>query len=110
MFKRGLVGALLAMVVLMAPVLPASAGGHVVKATQQRKFTPSTITVSKGSTVVWKNTSKNLTHTVTATSSNWSKNTKLHHGTKTSFRFTKKGTYTYICTIHAGMSGKVIVK
>jgi plastocyanin len=109
MLKRGLVGALLAAVVLMAPALPANAGGHTVKATQQKKFSPSTISVNKGDKVVWKNTSNNLKHTVTAISSNWSKNTKIKAGQSTSFKFTKAGTYKYICSIHPGMSGKVVV-
>jgi plastocyanin len=109
MFRRSLVGVLLAAAVLSAPAMPANAGGHTVKATQQRKFSPKSITVNKGDSVTWKDTAS-FKHTVTATSNNWTKNVKLKPGRSTNFHFTKKGTYTYICTIHAGMSGKVVVK
>jgi plastocyanin len=91
----------------LAPAAPADAA-TVVKATGNLTFKPKTLNVNKGTKVVWKNTCS-CTHTVTATSNNWSKNTTLQSGDTTSFTFKRKGTYKYHCTIHAGMSGKVVV-
>ncbi|MFL5767712.1 MAG: plastocyanin/azurin family copper-binding protein [Actinomycetota bacterium] len=91
----------------LAPAIPAQAA-TVVKATQSFSFKPGTVHVNKGAKVVWKNTCS-CTHTVTATSNNWNKNTTIHSGDTTSFTFKQNGTYKYHCTIHAGMSGKVVV-
>jgi plastocyanin len=91
----------------LAPAVPAQAA-TVVKATQSLSFKPKTLNVHTGTKVVWKNTCS-CTHTVTATSNNWNKNTTIHSGDTTSFTFKHKGTYKYHCTIHAGMSGKVVV-
>jgi plastocyanin len=64
---------------------------------------------------VWKAVSG--THTVTAYSKNWSKNTTISQGNTTSFTFKKAGTYKFVCTIHgsvsngvcSGMCGKIVV-
>jgi plastocyanin len=91
----------------IAPAVPVQAA-TVVKATQNLTFKPKTLNVHKGTKVVWKNTCS-CTHTVTATSNNWNKNTTIQSGDTTSFTFKRRGTYKYHCTIHAGMSGKVVV-
>jgi plastocyanin len=92
---------------ILAPATPAQAAS-VVKATQTLKFKPKVLDVHKGAKVVWKNVCS-CTHTVTSTSSNWSKNTTLQSGDTTSFTFKRKGTYKYHCTIHAHMRGKIVV-
>jgi len=91
----------------LAPAAPAQAAS-VVKATGNLTFKPKTLNVNKGAKVVWKNTCS-CTHTVTASSNNWNKNTTLQSGDTTSFTFKRKGTYKYHCTIHSGMTGKVVV-
>jgi plastocyanin len=92
---------------VLAPAVPAQAA-TVVKATGNLTFRPQTLNVNKGTKVVWKNTC-GCTHTVTATSSNWSKNSTIQSGDTTSFTFKRNGIYKYHCTIHAGMTGKVVV-
>jgi plastocyanin len=91
----------------LAPAVPAQAA-TVVKATSNLTFKPKTVNVNKGAKVVWKNTCS-CTHTVTATSRNWSKDKTIQAGESTSFTFRKRGTFRYECTIHAGMTGKVVV-
>ena len=91
----------------LVPSAPAQAA-TVVKATDARTFNPDSVRVHKGSKVVWKNVSS-ADHTVTATTSNWSKNVRLSPGESTSFTFKHVGTYKYKCRIHAGMRGKVVV-
>ena len=73
-------------------------------------FDPSTITISVGQKVVWVNKGA-LDHTVT---SKYFDSGRLHPNARTSYTFTKPGTYFYKCTLHSfmffGMHGKVIVK
>jgi plastocyanin len=69
-----------------------------------------TVTVKKGTSVTWKWTGHNP-HNVTVTSGP----AKFHSKTQTSgsfsHKFTKAGTYSILCTIHApGMKMKVVVK
>lgn len=81
-----------------------------VTATTSLQFTPTPVDVKAGGTVTW--TFQSVSHNVTfdtpspagtpadiATTSNSS----------VSRTFTQAGTYNYHCTIHAGMTGKVIV-
>ena len=81
----------LAGAIAVGPAIPAQAA-TVVKATQSLQFKPQTLRVHKGTKVVWKNTCT-CTHTVTATSNNWSKNTTLSSGSTTSFTFKHTGTF-----------------
>jgi plastocyanin len=76
------------------------------------KFIPSVITVSKGSTVTWKNL-EDRTHNATADDKSW-KTEDMELGESKTVTFDKPGTYSYHCTHHAlmgfGMTGKVIVE
>ena len=79
------------------------------------KWMPKITTVAKGTKVTWKAVSGS--HTVTATSKNWSKNTSISTGQTTAFTFKSAGTYRFRCTIHStvsggtcsGMCGKIVV-
>jgi len=79
------------------------------------RWRPKVVDVATGTKVNWKAVTG--THTVTATSKNWSKNTTISAGQTTSFTFSKTGTFRYRCTIHSslssgkctGMCGKVVV-
>ena len=86
----------------------------LVKASGMR-FRPKSLTVNRGTRVVWKATIGS--HTVTAYGGGWNKDTQLPQGTKTHFTFDTRGTYTYYCKFHGfvshgqctGMCGKVVV-
>lgn len=87
---------------------PDGATGEYGQGTKsQTSFTPSTVTVAVGSTVMWTN-SDVTTHTTTATSGAW--NVSLAPGASFSRAFPTAGTFDYKCTIHAAMSGSIIVK
>jgi plastocyanin len=82
----------------------------------QNLFTPATIIINPGTTVTWHNTDLEA-HNVTK--ANDSQDFGAPFGVQTqkflprdsySFTFKKVGTYDYICTIHNGMNGEVIVK
>ena len=68
-------------------------------------FSPKTLTVRHGTTVVWR-WSGAAPHNVTVTRA--PKNRKFHSRTQTSGTFKAtphtRGTYRIVCTIHAGMS------
>lgn len=70
-------------------------------------FSPSTITVRAGSTVVWTNMDQDA-HTVTATDRSFGSQ-PLNTGDTFRHTFTSPGTYTYLCTIHPFMTGTVVV-
>ncbi len=70
-------------------------------------FTPSTITVTAGTTVKWTN-SDGVNHTVTGNTGIFNSGTVVNNGTF-SFTFTAAGTFPYHCTLHSGMTGTVVV-
>jgi len=72
------------------------------------KFSPSSITVSSGTTITWTN-KESVTHTVTSNtalfeSGNMGKNDKF------TYTFSTVGTFPYHCKFHGGMTGTVIVE
>ena len=92
--------------------------------TNQLTFTPDTVTIKKGDTVSWKNSSL-LVHSVTADHDKKTKpeSVQLPDGAEPfdsglmdpeaefSHTFTVPGTYTYFCTPHeAAMRGVIIVE
>jgi plastocyanin len=71
------------------------------------KFEPSDIQVSPGTTVTWTWGTPTL-HNVTFADGPASGN--KNSGATFSRTFSTAGTFTYQCTIHAGMNGSVLVK
>lgn len=70
-------------------------------------FTPATLKIRAGTTVVWTN-KDSVTHTVTATRGRWGSG-DLNQGQTFTHTFEKAGTYTYHCAIHPSMVAKIIV-
>jgi len=70
-------------------------------------FNPETITISKGTTVIWTN-SDSVSHTVTGIGNDIDSQI-LGLGQTYSFIFNEAGTFEYQCHIHPSMKGKVIV-
>jgi plastocyanin len=69
-------------------------------------FVPSTLNITRGTTVTWKNAT-NAMHTVTSDAGRPSAN--LPVGGSVHFTFTKDGTFHYHCNIHPYMTGVVVV-
>jgi plastocyanin len=86
---------------------PAAGAAARVKA-NDNFFGPRKITVERGTRVRWVNRGSNP-HTTTSKSGLWDKDIPV--GGAASRVFKKRGTFRYICTIHAdqGMRGKVVV-
>jgi plastocyanin len=71
-------------------------------------FGPTTVTVSVGTTVTWVN-NDDIPHTVVAIDKAF-KSHVMDSDEKFSFTFTKPGEYSYFCSLHPHMVGKVVVK
>jgi plastocyanin len=71
-------------------------------------FTPDTIEVAVGTTVVWTN-DDDIPHALAETERRF-KSQALDTGDSFSFTFTTAGSYTYFCSLHPHMKGKIIVK
>jgi len=73
-------------------------------------FGPVTLTVPVGTTVTWTNRD-DIPHTIVSTDDPKAfKSKALDTDEKFSFTFSKEGTYSYFCSIHPKMTGKVIVQ
>jgi plastocyanin len=72
-------------------------------------FSPKTFTVPAGATVTWTN-HDNVPHVVTSADDQFKKSPLLKTGQSFSRTFATAGTYSYFCSIHPRMTGKIIVK
>jgi len=117
--NRRLLAVSLSLVVLLTVTqVPAQGAPFLIRAQRSGTvfvFSPMAPHVAVRTMVTWRSLAG--THTVTATSPNWSKNSNLTPASPTSFTFRRKGTYRYRCLIHSsvatgrctGMCGRVIV-
>ena len=71
-------------------------------------FNPSTITIPKGTTVVWTN-NDSVPHTVTSSAGMGFDSGTLNQGAIFSRIFNDVGTFSYGCSIHPAMKGTIIV-
>jgi plastocyanin len=72
-------------------------------------FSPKTFTVPAGATVTWTN-HDNVPHVITSDDDRFNKSPVLKTGQRFSNAFATAGTYSYFCSIHPRMRGKIIVK
>jgi plastocyanin len=86
----------------------AGAGPVATVSMDHNAFTPGEITVVPGTTVTWVN-NEAMPHTVVDMNKGFRSKT-LAKDAKFSFTFTTAGDYSYLCSIHPNMKGKVIVK
>jgi plastocyanin len=84
----------------------ATASGSKTVTINHFKFMPSNLHVTKGTRVVFSNTS-GVTHTATLKGSFNTGN--IRPGKAVAVKFTATGTYSYHCTIHPEMHGKITV-
>ncbi len=71
-------------------------------------FSPATITVPAGTTVRWTNRD-DIPHTVVSDDKIF-KSKPLDTDEQFTYTFSKPGTYSYFCSIHPKMTGKVVVQ
>jgi plastocyanin len=108
-------GALAAIVAILAITIPALASGKTAHAARTHtvilknfRFNPPTVTIKRGETITWQWRQGGVPHNVTGSSF---KSKTMSSGSFT-VRFTKRGTFNYVCTIHKalGMRGKIVVR
>ena len=71
-------------------------------------FSPATVTIPAGTTVRWTN-HDDIPHTVVSEDKTF-KSKVLDTDEQFTYTFTKPGTYSYFCSIHPRMTGKVVVQ
>ena len=71
-------------------------------------FTPASVEVPAGTTVVWTN-ADDIPHLVVATNGKF-KSQALDTDDRFSYTFTTPGVYEYFCALHPHMKGRIVVK
>lgn len=71
-------------------------------------FSPSTLTISRMTTVTWRN-NDGVVHTSTSNTGVWDTGSIPAGGTRTT-TFDSSGTFPYHCSIHPSMTGTIIVQ
>jgi plastocyanin len=71
-------------------------------------FAPATLTVKAGTQITWTN-GDDIPHTVVSEDQTF-KSKVLDTGEKFTFTPSQPGTYSYFCSIHPKMTGKVVVE
>ncbi|MEU0838586.1 cupredoxin family copper-binding protein [Streptomyces sp. NPDC005962] len=104
-----LAAGLLALALVPLTAGEASAASHRI-VMKGYAFGPRTLTISAGDTVTWVN-QDTAPHDVKTTSGPAAIHSPmLNKGDTWSFTFTAAGSYGYLCTVHPGMTGNLVVK
>ncbi len=88
------------------PATAAHATVHV--SIQGFAFSPHTLTVAPGTTVVWTN-KDSAAHTVTSDSNAWTDSGSIAQGKSFTLTLTKPGAYPYHCAFHSFMTATLVV-
>jgi plastocyanin len=91
------------------PVAHAAASGAAVTL-KDISFTPARVTIARGQTVTWTWKDGTTPHNVTSRGARRFKSSTSKQSGTYAVRFTRSGTYRYVCTIHFGMNGTVVVR
>jgi plastocyanin len=83
-------------------------GAEVKVAMKNIAFSPETVNVKVGQKITWTN-DDTAPHNVTSQSGEKIMSSTFGKGGTFSFTPTKAGTIDYVCTIHPGMDGKIVV-
>ena len=87
---------------------PVAANQELLVSIENMVFNPAEVAVAPGTTVTWLNKDV-MPHTVVDTNKSF-RSKILAKEDKFSFTFTTAGDYSYLCSVHPNMKGKVIVK
>lgn len=104
------IAACAAVVTLLGGYLPAHAGGQATHTVtiEAMQFSPATIEVNAGDTIVWRNGDP-FPHTATAQDRSFDSG-EIPPGGSWKFKAVKKGLHPYVCTLHPTMKGTVNVR
>lgn len=110
---------IVALVAIVLAITMASQSNSAALSTQQSAaanavkidnftFSPTTLTVTAGTTVRWTN-KDDVPHTVVSSDKAFKSNT-LDTDQEFTYTFTQPGTYSYFCSLHPKMTATVVVK
>ncbi len=91
-----------------AAIMQAKTATGVVVKIDNFVFAPGSVSVPVGTTVRWTN-NDDVPHTVVSNDKTF-KSKALDTNEEFTYMFTKPGTYTYFCSVHPKMIGKVVVQ
>jgi plastocyanin len=100
--------AVLGLLALVGPVSAANRGVKMGEANERYFFAPQAEFANVGDTVTWTN-GTDVAHTVTSDSGSELASGSLADGATFDHTFTATGTFTYHCTVHPYMTGKIVV-
>jgi plastocyanin len=89
--------------------LSTAAGSRTI-AVKDDVFSPKRATVGKGTLVTWRWTADSSAHDVVSRGAKRFKSSDIQSGGTHRYRFKRVGTYRYVCTLHEGMTGQIIVR
>lgn len=73
-------------------------------------FSRHTVRINRGDSVRWRFADAGVSHNVTSRGRPRFRSSRSMQTGTFAVRFTRAGTYRYVCTIHPGMRGRVIVR
>jgi plastocyanin len=100
--------AVTALAAVVPPGAPAATTKQVVL--EDIEFTPATVTIRRGDRVRWAWRDPRTPHNVISRGRLRFRSSAIKETGTYVVRFRRRGTYRYVCTIHPGMAGKVIVR
>jgi plastocyanin len=92
-----------------AAVVPAQAASTKTVAVKNNAVSPGTVSIKRGDTVAWRWTQGGVDHNVTPAKGGAGSRTTDQKGYTFTKKFTKAGTFVYVCTIHSSMRTTVKV-
>ena len=105
--RRGLLAGLVLLAAMALVAVPVAIAATKTINVTSSAF-PSKTTIHVGDTVTWKNSS-NVMHDVTANDGSFDLG-YFDDGETVSHKFTKAGSYPYYCSLHSGMTGRIVVQ
>lgn len=102
----------------LCAICTAAAGGQVAASQASGRtvtlrdiaFAPKSLTISRGTTVTFRWRDEATAHNVVSTGAKRFSPIGIRETGSRSRKFTKAGTYRYVCTLHPGMSGRITVR
>jgi plastocyanin len=107
-FRFAAIAAMASSLVFIAVNVASAAAPAATVSIDNFMFTPMTVAVPAGATVIWVN-HDDVPHTVRAVDGSFHSQA-LDTDERYSFTFAKPGVYSYYCSVHPKMVAKVIVK
>jgi plastocyanin len=108
--RRLSIACLTGLLAALAAVGTGDAAGTRTVEVEDIDFKPGVVTIRKGSTVRWSFRDGPTEHNVRSRGRPRFTGSPVKLGGTHTVRFRRSGTYRYVCTLHPGMAGRVVVR